>query len=171
METLKHAAGLDIAHIHIRGPDRAQADLLGGRIQFLFDGLPAAAARMKSGDVRVLAVYGNNRHGIAPDLPTVAEIGRTGPGEFRRTGMDRSLCPGRHAGSDPRHYQPRVPEEFVSALDKLVFEQCMLSFALDPAQFAAFVRADSNKWHIVIKEAKIEFLEGSYAVAWFAIGA
>ena len=44
----------------------------------------------------------------------------------------------------------------LSVLDKLVFEQGMLTFSLEPAQFAAFVKADSLKWRRTIEEAKIE---------------
>jgi tripartite-type tricarboxylate transporter receptor subunit TctC len=155
METLKQAAGLDIAHIPYPGTGAAQADLLGGRIQFLFDGLPAAAARMKAGDVRVLAASGNSRHGIAPDLPIVAESGVPGLANFDVQGWVGLFAP---AGT-PAPIVDTLSKAFLknlSALDKLVFEQGMLTFALPPKEFAAFVKADSQKWRKTIEEAKIE---------------
>ncbi len=155
METLKQAAGLDIAHIPYPGSGPAQADLLGGRIQFMFDGLPAAAARMKARDVRVLAASGDTRHGIAPDLPTVAESGVPGLANFDVQGWVGLFAP---AGT-PTPVVDIISKAFLknlSVLDKLVFEQGMLTFSLEPAQFAAFVKADSLKWRRTIEEAKIE---------------
>ena len=155
METLKQAAGLDIAHIPYPGTGPAQADLLGGRIQFLFDGLPAAAARMKAGDVRVLAASGNRRHGIAPDLPTVAESGVPSLANFDVQGWVGLFAP---AGT-PQPIIDILSKTFLknlSALDKLVSEQGMITFALPPANFARFVKADSQKWRKTIEDAKIE---------------
>ena len=155
MEPMKQAAGLDIAHIPYPGTGPAQADLLGGRVQFLFDGLPAAAARMKAGDVRVLAVSSLKRNAIAPDLPTVAESGIPALANFDVQGWVGLFAP---VGTPPAVIEiiSRAFLKNISVLDKLVSDQGMETFALNPEQFASFVKTDSEKWRKTIVDAKIE---------------
>lgn len=155
MERLKQAAGLDIAHIPYSGNGPAQTDLLGGRVQFLFDGLPSAVARMKAGDVRGLAVSSIKRHGIAPDLPTVAESGLPELASFDVQSWVGLFAP---AGT-PSGTVQIISAAFLkhlSVLDRVLFEQGMETFSADPAQFSAFVKADSEKWRKTIADAKIE---------------
>jgi tripartite-type tricarboxylate transporter receptor subunit TctC len=155
METLKQAASLDIAHIPYPGSGPAQSDLLGGRVQFLFDGLPAAAGRMKAGDVNVLAVSSLKRHPMAPDVPTVAESGIPGLANFDVQGWVGLFAP---AGTPPAVIEV-VSKAFLknlSVLDKMVADQGMETFALDPEKFTAFVKTDSEKWRNTVIEAKIE---------------
>ncbi len=155
MEMLKAGAGLDIAHIPYPGTGPAQADLLGGRVQFLFDGLPAAAARMKAGDVRVLAQSGGTRHSIAPDLPTVAESGIPALANFDVQGWVGLFAP---AGTPPAIVEAlsKAFLKHLPVLNKMVMDQGMETFALDSEKFAAFVKADGEKWRKAVIDAKID---------------
>ena len=78
MEQLKVTAGLDIVHVPYRGIGPAFADILGGQTQAMFPGLAAALPHIKAGKVKPLAVTGNKRHPLVPDVPTFEELGFAG---------------------------------------------------------------------------------------------
>ena len=74
-ELLKAAAGVDIAHVPYRGAQAATTDVIGGRIESMWDSLPSAAPHLRSGSVRGLAVSSAGRSAAFPDIPTLAEQG------------------------------------------------------------------------------------------------
>ncbi|OYW08329.1 MAG: hypothetical protein B7Z53_04930 [Rhodospirillales bacterium 12-71-4] len=74
-ELLKAAAGIDIAHVPYRGAQAATADVIGGRIEGMWDSLPSAAVHIRSGAVRPLALSTATRSAAFPDIPTLAEQG------------------------------------------------------------------------------------------------
>jgi tripartite-type tricarboxylate transporter receptor subunit TctC len=74
-ELLKIAAGIDLQHVPYRGAQAATQDLIGGRIEAMFDSLPSAAPHIRSGTVRALAVGTAERSPTFPDIPTIAEQG------------------------------------------------------------------------------------------------
>ena len=156
MEMLRLRLGLDMVHVPYRGSGPAQLDLATGRIQFLFDGAPGALARIKAGQAKGLAVSTLKRSPTLPDMPTLAESGLP---ELR--GMD--------AGGWVGLFSPaQTPEPVVERLNGAVravipaaqarlLEQGLETFTDNtPADFAAFVRADSEKWRQVVQDAKIE---------------
>ena len=73
MELLKTTAGIYMVHIPYRGSAPAVADLIGGQVQVMMDGLPSALPHVKAGRLRALAVTSQKRSSAAPDLPTIAE--------------------------------------------------------------------------------------------------
>jgi len=74
-ELLKIAAGIDMQHVPYRGAQAATQDLMGGRLEAMFDSLPSAAPHIRSGIVRAIAVSGPQRSPTFPDIPTMAEQG------------------------------------------------------------------------------------------------
>jgi tripartite-type tricarboxylate transporter receptor subunit TctC len=73
-ELFKMMAGVDMLHVPYRGVAPATTDLLGGRIQVLFDTLPAAMANIKAGKIRALAVTSKQRSPALPDVPAMNEF-------------------------------------------------------------------------------------------------
>jgi tripartite-type tricarboxylate transporter receptor subunit TctC len=69
------AAGIDVNNIPFNGGARSRAALLGGHISAAVMGLSEAAGNVKSGDIRVLAIMGEERSRLLPDAPTVTELG------------------------------------------------------------------------------------------------
>ncbi|WP_423455112.1 Bug family tripartite tricarboxylate transporter substrate binding protein [Ottowia sp. VDI28] len=69
------AAGLDMVHVGYKGSPPALTDLMGGQIQFMFDGMGTTLPMAQSGKVRPLAVTSAKRSPYLPDVPTLAEAG------------------------------------------------------------------------------------------------
>ena len=116
-ELLKIAAGIDIVHVPYRGAQASTQDVIGGRIESMFDSLPSAAPHIRTGLMRAIAVSGDKRNPSFPEIPTIAEQGyptdrhdqlvRHG-GTGRRAGRDRQddAC---QPGAGARH--GRCPEQ------------------------------------------------------------
>jgi tripartite-type tricarboxylate transporter receptor subunit TctC len=72
-ELFKNQAGIFAVHIPYNGGNPAQLGLLSGQVDFNFDNLATAAANIRSGKLKALAVTTPQRSSVMPDVPTVAE--------------------------------------------------------------------------------------------------
>jgi len=72
---LNKAAGLDMQHIGYKGSPPALQDVMGGQVQFMFDGLATSVPNIKAGKLRAFAVSAPERSFALPDVPTLAELG------------------------------------------------------------------------------------------------
>jgi tripartite-type tricarboxylate transporter receptor subunit TctC len=72
-ELFKNQAGVFAVHIPYNGGNPAQLGLLSGQVDFNFDNLATAAANIRSGKLKALAVTTAQRSGVMPEVPTVAE--------------------------------------------------------------------------------------------------
>jgi tripartite-type tricarboxylate transporter receptor subunit TctC len=73
-ELFKSVAKIDAAHVPYRGSTAAIPDVVGGRVDYFFDG-PTSAPLVKEGKMRALAVTDSKRAAVLPDVPTMAEAG------------------------------------------------------------------------------------------------
>ena len=82
-EMFKSQAGVFMVHIPYAGGNPAQLALLAGQVDLNFDNLAAASANIKAGKLKALAVTTAKRSSAMPDVPTIAEAGRSlGLGSF-----------------------------------------------------------------------------------------
>jgi tripartite-type tricarboxylate transporter receptor subunit TctC len=72
-ELFKMMAGVNIVHVPYRGGAPAMIDLIGGRVQLMFDNVPTSVEFIRSNKIRPLAVTSAARIALFPDLPTVAD--------------------------------------------------------------------------------------------------
>jgi tripartite-type tricarboxylate transporter receptor subunit TctC len=77
-EQFAQRAGINYRHVPYKGSAPAVQDLLGGRVQIMFDNLPSALPQIQSGHLRALAVTTAERSSLLPDVPTIAEMGYPG---------------------------------------------------------------------------------------------
>ncbi|MBC7781246.1 MAG: tripartite tricarboxylate transporter substrate binding protein [Proteobacteria bacterium] len=77
-ELMRLMTGVELLHVPYKGTGQSVNDLLGGQIDFVFASPPVAAAHVKSGRLRALAVSSAKRTPLAPELPTIAEGGVPG---------------------------------------------------------------------------------------------
>ena len=148
-ELFNAQAGVKMTHVPYKGAAPAMQDLLGGRIELMFDNLASALAQVKAGKVRALAVTTAQRSKLAPDLPTIAESGlpdfdiSTWFGVFAPAGV-------------PRDVVERLHAEFTRALAAPDVREKMLALGAEPVgnrpeEFAAYIRREAEKYARVIK--------------------
>jgi tripartite-type tricarboxylate transporter receptor subunit TctC len=73
-EMMNSMAGVEVMHVPYKGGAPAMNDLLGGRVDMLFDNLPGSLPNVKAGLVRPIAVTSRTRHPDLPDVPAMAEV-------------------------------------------------------------------------------------------------
>jgi len=148
-ELFKAMAGVRMVHVPYKGAGPAMQDLIGGRIQLMFDNLASSLAQMRAGRVKALAVTTAKRSSLAPELPTIAESGLPG--------FDISTWFGVFApGGTPRDVVERLHAEFVKALADPAVRETMLKLGAEPvgntpAEFAAYIQSEARKYAEVIK--------------------
>ncbi len=74
-ELFKSVTGAPITHVPYKGSGPAVADLVGGRVQIMFDAAPSLIAHIRSGRLRVLAAASAERNPLLPEVPTFGELG------------------------------------------------------------------------------------------------
>lgn len=72
---LNKAEGLDMNHIGYKGSPPALQDVMGGQVQFMFDGIATSVPNIKGGKLRAFAVSSPQRSHVLPEVPTFAELG------------------------------------------------------------------------------------------------
>lgn len=146
-------AGIKLGHVPYRGSGPALTDLIGGRVQMMFDGLPSLA-HVKSGRLRALAITSRERHPSLPDVPTVAESGlrgfETGTwfGLLAPEGTPSALVA--RITTDVR--QVLRDPEVRHAIERLGFEPA----DLDSAGFGRFLAQEVERWGQVVHERGIQ---------------
>lgn len=153
MELFKQLSGVDMVHVPYKGAAPSRIDLMGGHVDVMFDVLRTALPFKESGRVRMLAVGAPARQVIAPDVPTMDELGYKGlevltwhallaPAGFNKGLADKMQGVIRAALIAPA-MKEKLARDGVDAL------------ATTPAELEAFMRADMEKWRKVIQIAKI----------------
>jgi tripartite-type tricarboxylate transporter receptor subunit TctC len=152
-ELFRTLAGVNIVHVPYKGSGPALIDLVGGQMQFMFSNLTAALPHMKSAKLRALAVTGDKRTPIVPELPTVAESGLAGYAVVSWFGL---LAP---AGT-PQEIIARLNSETNTAMRAPDMKERLAAEGADPmassaAEFAALLKTEIAKWARVVKQAGI----------------
>ena len=147
-ELFKQRAGIFALHIPYNGGNPAQLALLGGQVDFNFDNLATAAANIKAGKLKALAVTTAQRSAALPDVPAVAELY---PG-FAVDTWWGLIAP---AGTPPEVIN-RLNKAYTEALAhpdvKARFATLMAETAPStPDQFATFMSQERAKYGPVVK--------------------
>lgn len=74
-EMFRLMADIDVLHLPYKGSSPALTDLLGGRVAYMFDSPITSLPFVRSGRLRALAVGSQTRSALAPEVPTLAEVG------------------------------------------------------------------------------------------------
>ena len=154
VELFKIVSGMPLAHIPYKGGGPALAELIGGQVQALFSLALVATPQVKAGKVRALAITSAQRSRVAPELPTVAELGFPG---FEVIGWFGWLAPAR----TPQAIVTRLNSDIVKALRSTETQDRLITQGSEPVgntprEFAALVSAERDKWAQVIKQAGIK---------------
>jgi len=153
-ELFNQMTGAALTHVPYKGAGFALTGVVVGEVQAAFLATSTAAAQVKAGKLRALAVLGNERFTATPDVPTAAEQGFPG--------IDTVVWFGLFApAGTPRPIVQRVSRDVGEVLRLPEARALLLSQGADPAPstpeaFAAFLRSEIAKWGKVIKAAGIQ---------------
>ncbi len=153
-ELMNQATGLDMTHVPYKGSAPALQDLIGGQTHVLIDAGTVLLPQVKGGTLRALAVTGPVRDPQMPDVPTVRELGLTAMETVGFQGL-----------VGPPGMPPEIVAKLAAALTAVLGRaDVKAKFAgagaevrsASPSEFAAFVKADSERWAKLIKERKLQ---------------
>ncbi len=151
-ELFQFATGAKLTHVPYKGSTPALQDLLGGRIDAMFDYLNLLGPQIKSGKVRALAVLGQERLKAYPDIPSIVELGYPAAVSYAWSGV-----------AVPAGTPPAIVRKISDALDVTladpavtkVFEDDggapMVDIKLD--KFRELIVAEKQKWAEVIQKS------------------
>jgi len=148
-ELLKHMAGIDMLHVPYRGSAPAILDLIGGRVQVMFDSIASALPHIRAGKLRAIAVASNTRSSLLPNVPTVAESDLPGYSAHSWLGI---FVP---AGT-PKPIVERLQRDLAAAIDDPKAQTRLVEAGFEPKSstqedFARLVREEMEKWRPVVK--------------------
>ena len=153
-ELFKSVTGAPLTHVPYKGSGPAVADLVGGRVQIMFDAAPSLIAHIRSGKLRVLAAASEQRNRLLPDVPTFAELGYPKLAVSLWYGL---LAP---AGT-PKPVVDRLNRDVVKTLESPDIKEKLLAQGAEPMPgtpeaFASFMQAEMAKWAPVVKQAGVK---------------
>jgi tripartite-type tricarboxylate transporter receptor subunit TctC len=152
-ELFKMMAGVDMLHVPYRGGPPALTDLLGGRIQVLFDVMTNSIEYIRTGKLHALAVTTAARSQALPDVPTVAEF---------MPGYEASFWNGLGA---PKGTPTEIVEKLSKEINAGLADPKMKTRLADlgatvlagsPAAFGKLIADETEKWGKVVKFANIK---------------
>ena len=150
-ETLKKDQGLQMEHVGYKGSSPMHNDLLSGTIKLAIDTLPQNVPFMKDGKLRALAVTSPARAPMAPEVPSVLELGQkklvaenflgvSGPAGLPRPIVERLHAAMKKSLANPT-VQQRLADLGVQGRD------------MTPEQFSAFVANQVKEWTQPVKDS------------------
>jgi|SRR5882672_4244696 len=154
MELLKSMAGIDLQHVPYKGTAAAVTDVISGQIAATFANALTAKPQVDAGRVRALAITGPRRIEALPSVPPVAEAGLPGYEAMQWYGL---LAP---AGTSAAIIE-RLNAEALKALRSAEMKERLAADGAEPlggspAEFAALIRRELDKWTRVARAAGIE---------------
>ena len=147
-------AGVQMTHVPYKGTSQAAVDLVGGQINLLFDSLVSVIPNAAAGKVRVIGLTSNRRAAAAPQFATLDELGLTG---YNATGWFGLAT---NAKVAPELVQ-RLNTDVADIMKQPDLIERLVRIGSDvaggtAAEFAAFIRAEREKFGEVIRAANIK---------------
>jgi tripartite-type tricarboxylate transporter receptor subunit TctC len=153
-EMFKSMAKVDVQHVPYKAIAAAQADVIGGRIEVMFDQFSTAMQNARAGSVKALAITTLARSAQAPDLRTMSESGLPG---YEAVTWFAMFGP----AALPRDLAGKISADLARAMakpdhrDRLVAQNFDLVFG-KPEELDHFLKAEMAKWGKIIREAGIQ---------------
>ena len=150
-EYFRFQAGIDMAHVPYKGSGPALTDLIGGHVSMYFSSMPPAISLVKEGKLRALAVTGQTRSPIFPELPTIAEAALPGFEAVLHYGI---VAP---AGT-PRPIITKLNNALRAAVLSPELKAKLAAdgtepLASTPEEYAADIDKEETKWSAIVKKS------------------
>jgi len=152
-ELFKMMTGVDMVHVPYRGTPPAMTDLLGGRVQVIFDNMPGSIGYIRAGQLRPLAVTTPTRSDLLPEVPPL-----------------RDFVPGYEASAwygvgAPRNTPAAIIDKLNREINLSLADPALAARLIDiggtplpgsPADLGGFLAEETEKWGKVVKFAGIK---------------
>lgn len=152
-ELLKREAGIDLVHVPYKGSGPGALALVAGQVEVFLTNLLALVPLAKNGKVTALAVSGNKRVSVLPDVPTFAEAGYPG--------VNVSLWQGVFApAGTPAVILGKLSSTLAATVNtpevtRLLEAQGAQPAGATPAEFGRFLQQERERWLKIVRETKI----------------
>ena len=152
-EMLKSLAHVDIVHIPYKGGILSVNDLIAGHVDMVFSDALPVMQHIRAGKLRALATTGPERSPLAPDIPTCVESGVPGLVAVNWWGV---LLP---AGTS-KPIADKFHDDLLKVMQQAEVREKFASLGVDavsgtPAELAAYMKSETQKYAKLIKEANI----------------
>ena len=152
-ELFKSMAKVDMVHIPYKGNSPAITDVMGGQAQMIFATMPTVIQQVKGGRLRGVATLGTARAAATPDLPTIGDTVQgfdvaNWIGMFAPAGTPAEIVNRLNAEIQKIMQTPDVQKRLETEGAKFI--------PTTPASFAAFQKAEADKWGRAIREAGLK---------------
>jgi tripartite-type tricarboxylate transporter receptor subunit TctC len=153
MELFRIMSGITLTHIPYKGTGPATVDLVAGQVQLSMPNVLTALPQIKGGKLRALGVTSAKRASGLPDIPAIAEAGVPGYEAIQWYGL---LAP---AGTS-RDVVNKLQSETAKILVLQEVKERLAADGADavgnrPQEFAAYIKAEIDKWSKVVKAGGI----------------
>ena len=153
IELLMRQANLKLVHVPYKGTGPAIADLLGSQVETMMDQLPASIEHIRNGRLKALAISSKKRSPLLPNVPTLDESGVPGYEASTFTGIFAPVgIPGPVADKLTGALRRALSGETVRERYRSMGAELM---DMSRTEFAAYVRADYEKWRTIAREGNI----------------
>ena len=152
-EVFWQQSGTEGLHIPYKGGAPAINDLLGGQVEFSFQNVNAVLQHIRAGKLHALAVTGDKRSPVLPDVPTLAEAGVAGAEVYSWQGM--AAPKGLPAAVKKKLSDAAIATMNDPAVKKRMLDQGLEIVASTPEAFTAYQAREFARWKTVIETRKI----------------
>jgi tripartite-type tricarboxylate transporter receptor subunit TctC len=148
---LKSMTRADLTHVPYSNFNQGTSDVISGHVAMVIPNLPPVLPQIKAGLLKPLAVTGAKRSAALPDVPTMSEAGVKG---YEVSSWHGLAVP----TGTPQPVVDRLYGEFIKALKSpdvaaRIAEMGADIVASTPAEYAAYVQSEIEKWGTVVREA------------------
>ncbi len=152
-EVFWQQSGTEGLHIPYKGGAPAINDLLGGQVEFSFQNVNAVLQHIRAGKLHAIAVTGDKRSPVLPDVPTLAEAGVAGAEVYSWQGM--AAPKGLPAAVKKKLSDAAIATMNDPAVKKRMLDQGLEIVASTPEAFTAYQAREFARWKSVIETRKI----------------
>ncbi|TCR62690.1 tripartite tricarboxylate transporter substrate binding protein [Bosea sp. BK604] len=154
-ELLARSAGFEMTHVPYRGVAPALTDVMRGDVTLIVAQLSTAKPLIDSGQLRALGIASRERSKVMPELPTIAE--GTGIAGFEAVSWYALMAPAKTPDAVIGKLHGAITEALkVPEVVAAMAAQGAQPIGNSPAELAAVIAADTERWTKVIKEAGIQ---------------
>jgi tripartite-type tricarboxylate transporter receptor subunit TctC len=152
-ELFNSMAKIQASHIPYRGAAPALTDLIGGRVQYMLDGVSTSKGYIQAGTIKTLGASGLTRTPVFPDLPTIAESALPG---FDFTTWFGFFAPAR----TPKAVVDLINRKANAVLAMAIVKENFVKLGIEgaggtPEMLADKVKTEIEKWSTIVREKNI----------------